>query len=96
MCDVLARTASVTTLRRERYLFDSDDARVLKARAQLSVPKNRTKEVDWAKCEARHQRARMDEQLGRLRPFTGWEEGGGCRLPDFCWNDWALPQVHLR
>ena len=47
--------------------------------------------TDWARCESRHQRARLEEGLGARRPFTNWE--GGCTMPDYAWNDWGKAQT---
>ena len=77
----------------EAFLFDSDDPRVMAAREELSKPKQRFKDVDWTKCESRNQKVRLDEGLGLKKPFTNWEDGGLCKLPDYAWQDWASPQV---
>ena len=49
--------------------------------------------VDWGRCEARHKRVRLEEKIGSKRPFTKWEEGGACHLPDYAWNDWGRAQT---
>ncbi|KAG5191268.1 hypothetical protein JKP88DRAFT_174699 [Tribonema minus] len=80
----------------EAFLLPNDDSRISAARAKLakSWDASRTRSrVDWSRCESRHSRARLDEQLGSKRPLTGWEEGGLCTLPDFAWNDWGQAQT---
>ena len=78
----------------EAFLLPSDDPRVHKGRERLAIPKERgATGTDWSRCESRHQRARMDEELGSKRPYTSWEAQGSCKLPDYAWNDWALVQT---
>ena len=86
----LERPASATL---EAFLFDSDDPRVHKGRQMLALPgeDNTRAGTDWARCESRHQRARLEEGLGTRRPFTNWE--GGCSMPDYAWNDWGKAQT---
>ena len=86
----LERPASSTL---EAFLFDSDDPRVHKGRQMLARPgEDGTRAgTDWARCESRHQRARLEEGLGARRPFTNWE--GGCTMPDYAWNDWGKAQT---
>jgi len=86
----LRRPASATL---EAFLFDSDDPRVHKGRQMLAMPGEDNTRVasDWARCESRHQRARLEEGLGQRRPFTNWE--GGCTMPDYAWNDWGKAQT---
>ena len=86
----LERPASSTL---EAFLFDSDDPRVHKGRQMLARPgEDGTRAgTDWARCESRHQRARLEEGLGARRPFTNWE--GGCVMPDYAWNDWGKAQT---
>ena len=86
----LRRPASATL---EAFLFDSDDPRVHKGRQMLAMPWEDNTRVasDWARCESRHQRARLEEGLGQRRPFTNWE--GGCTMPDYAWNDWGKAQT---
>ncbi|RPD59037.1 hypothetical protein L226DRAFT_489066 [Lentinus tigrinus ALCF2SS1-7] len=91
----LKRPASSTL---DAFLLPTDDPRIHQARQKLAneaynavgVTRGRT---DWGRCESRHQRARLEEQLGTKRPLTSWEEGGFCKLPDFAWNDWGVGQV---
>ncbi|CDO78139.1 hypothetical protein BN946_scf184710.g4 [Trametes cinnabarina] len=90
----LRRPASSTL---DAFLLPSDDPRIHQARQKLAseahtvgTARGRT---DWGRCESRHQRARLEEQLGTKRPLTSWEEGGFCKLPDFAWNDWGVGQV---
>ena len=86
----LERPASATL---EAFLFDSDDPRVHKGRQMLAMPGEDSTRAgtDWARCESRHQRARLEEGLGARRPFTNWE--GGCTMPDYAWNDWGKAQT---
>ncbi|KAI8996425.1 hypothetical protein BD414DRAFT_477931 [Trametes punicea] len=94
MLQKLKRPASSTL---DAFLLPSDDPRIHQARQKLAseahtagTTRGRT---DWGRCESRHQRARLEEQLGTKRPLTSWEEGGFCKLPDFAWNDWGIGQV---
>ncbi|KZT67381.1 hypothetical protein DAEQUDRAFT_812927 [Daedalea quercina L-15889] len=91
----LKRPASSTL---DAFLLPSDDPRIHQAREKLVSESfngvdRRTGRTDWGRCESRHQRARLEEELGLKRPLTGWEEGGFCKLPDFAWNDWGVGQV---
>ncbi|KAI0773312.1 hypothetical protein BD413DRAFT_541087 [Trametes elegans] len=94
MIQKLRRPASSTL---DAFLLPTDDPRIHQARQKLAseahtagTGRGRT---DWGRCESRHQRARLEEQLGTKRPLTSWEEGGFCKLPDFAWNDWGIGQV---
>ncbi|KAF9466118.1 hypothetical protein BDZ94DRAFT_1188147 [Collybia nuda] len=91
----LIRPASSTL---DAFLLASDDPRIHQARQKLvqesfNALDRRTGRTDWGRCESRHQRARLEENLGAKRPLTGWEEGGFCKLPDFAWGDWGVGQV---
>ncbi|KAI6113021.1 hypothetical protein F5141DRAFT_1195546 [Pisolithus sp. B1] len=91
----LKRPASSTL---DAFLLPSDDPRIHQARQKLvqdsgGVSESRTGRIDWTRCESRHARARLEEALGPKRPLTNWEEGGGCRMPDFAWQDWGIRQV---
>ncbi|KAI6041310.1 hypothetical protein EDC04DRAFT_2867311 [Pisolithus marmoratus] len=91
----LKRPASSTL---DAFLLPSDDPRIHQARQKLvqdsgSISETRTGRIDWTRCESRHARARLEEALGPKRPLTNWEEGGGCRMPDFAWQDWGIRQV---
>ncbi|OBZ73756.1 hypothetical protein A0H81_06364 [Grifola frondosa] len=91
----LRRPASSTL---DDFLLPSDDPRIHQARQKLAAESynaadRRTGRTDWGRCESRHQRARLEEQLGSKRPLTSWEEGGFCKMPDFAWNDWGVGQV---
>ena len=81
----------------EAFLLPEDDPRVHRGREELSKglrggDKN-SREVDWTRCQGRHQDYRADLLLGSKRPMTGWEDNGSCKMPDFCWNDWGTTQV---
>ena len=73
----LKRPASSTL---DAFLLPSDDSRIHQAR-QLLVKDNsggsdsRTGRTDWTRCESRHARGRIEEELGLKRPLTSWEEG---------------------
>ena len=77
MLQKLRRPASSTL---DAFLLPTDDPRIHQARQKLAneaynavgVTRGRT---DWGRCESRHQRARLEEQLGTKRPLTSWEEG---------------------
>ncbi|EAU90488.2 DNA repair protein rad8 [Coprinopsis cinerea okayama7 len=91
----LKRPASSTL---DAFLLPSDDPRIHHARQKLvqesyGAPDRRTGRTDWSRCESRHQRARLEEELGNKRPLTSWDDGGSCKLPDFAWNDWGVAQV---
>ncbi|KAF8513437.1 hypothetical protein BU17DRAFT_95428 [Hysterangium stoloniferum] len=91
----LYRPASSTL---DAFLLPRDDPRIHQAREKLVQESfggvdRRTGRTDWGRCESRHQRARLEEELGSKRPLTGWDEGGYCNLPDFAWNDWGVGQV---
>ncbi|PCH36338.1 hypothetical protein WOLCODRAFT_166855 [Wolfiporia cocos MD-104 SS10] len=91
----LKRPASSTL---DAFLLPSDDPRIHQAREKLvsesyNAVVRRTGRTDWGRCESRHQRARLEEELGLKRPLTSWDEGGFCKMPDFAWNDWGVGQV---
>jgi site-specific DNA-cytosine methylase len=73
----MQRPASCTL---DAFLLPSDDPRIHEGRQRLAMETKmsagrRKKEVDWARCEQRHSRARAEESLGNKRPLTKWEEG---------------------
>jgi site-specific DNA-cytosine methylase len=71
----LARPASSTL---DAFLLESDDPRIYQARQKLVhefANHERKAGYDWGRCELRHQKARIEEELGSKRPLTGWEEG---------------------
>ncbi|KZO91677.1 hypothetical protein CALVIDRAFT_567992 [Calocera viscosa TUFC12733] len=82
----------------DAFLLPTDDPRIHRAREKLvqeaahAIARGRTK-IDWSRCEGRHQRARLSEELGTRRPFTFWEEGGKSNMPDWTWRDWGVKQV---
>ncbi|KAG6861443.1 hypothetical protein C0995_016534 [Termitomyces sp. Mi166 len=91
----LKRPASSTL---DAFLLPSDDPRIHQSRQKLvqesyNALDRRTGRTDWSRCESRHQRARLEEELGAKRPLTSWDEGGFCKLPDFAWGDWGVGQV---
>jgi site-specific DNA-cytosine methylase len=90
----LARHASSSI---EAFLLDEDDPRVHRGRAELSKGalggEKGPREVDWTKCQGRHQDYRADLLLGSKRPLTAWEDNGSCRMPDYAWGDWGAKQV---
>lgn len=84
----LKRPASSTL---DAFLLPSDDPRIHQAREKLVSESfngvdRRTGRTDWGRCESRHQRARLEEELGLKRPLTGWEEGNAIedRRPQRC------------
>ena len=83
----------------EAFLLPNDDPRVHIAREKLANKARARgraaggKGTDWARCEARHQRARLEEGLGAKRPFTNWEDASACELYDYAWTDWARAQT---
>ncbi|KAJ8095250.1 hypothetical protein PM082_010473 [Marasmius tenuissimus] len=91
----LRRPASSTL---DEFLLPTDDPRIHQARQKLvaesyNASDRKTGRTDWGRCESRHQRARLEEELGPKRPLTSWEEGGTCKLLDFAWTDWGAAQV---
>ncbi|BFZ58826.1 hypothetical protein PYCC9005_005891 [Savitreella phatthalungensis] len=76
----------------EAFLMAEDDPRTIKARTALANAQSSRNAIDWARCEVRHRNARFTEELGDRRPLTLWVEGGGCTMPDYAWNDWAVLQ----
>ncbi|KAH8091667.1 hypothetical protein BXZ70DRAFT_952767 [Cristinia sonorae] len=95
MINNLRRPASSTL---DAFLLPTDDPRIHQSREKLAqssfnAADRRTGRTDWGRCESRHQRARLEEELGAKRPLTSWDEGGYCKLPDFAWNDWGVGQV---
>ncbi|KAJ7255504.1 hypothetical protein B0H12DRAFT_1113809 [Mycena haematopus] len=82
----------------DAFLLPSDDPRIHQARQKLvkesyNALDRRTGRTDWNRCERRHERARSDEELGKKRPLTNWDDGGSCSLPDYSWADWGVGQV---
>lgn len=64
----------------DAFLLPSDDPRIHQAREKLVKETfngldRRTGRTDWGRCESRHQRARLEEELGTKRPLTNWEDG---------------------
>ena len=82
----------------EAFMLHEDDPRVHRGRAELARGSRGDdgkgpREVDWTKCQGRHQDYRADLFLGPKRPLTGWEDNGSCRMPDYAWGDWGVKQV---
>ncbi|CAK5267657.1 unnamed protein product [Mycena citricolor] len=82
----------------DAFLLATDDPRIHEARQKLvkesyNAVDRKTGRTDWNRCERRHERARVEEMLGKKRPLTNWEDGGSCRMPDYCWADWGVGQV---
>ena len=82
----LKRPASSTL---DAFLLPTDDPRIHQGRQKVAndahgaigATRGRT---DWGRCESRHQRARLEEQLGTKRPLTSWEEGTFCLPSKMC------------
>ena len=75
--NAVKREASVSL---DAFLLPSDDPRIHRAREKLvqesyNAVDRKTGRTDWGRCESRHQRARLEEQLGTKRPLTNWGEG---------------------
>ncbi|KAJ7066529.1 hypothetical protein C8F01DRAFT_1123601 [Mycena amicta] len=82
----------------DAFLLPSDDPRIHEARQKLAkesynAADRRTGRTDWNRCERRHERSRAEEELGKKRPLTNWDDGGSCSLPDYSWSDWGVGQV---
>lgn len=92
--DELRRPASSSI---EAFLLDEDDPRVHRGREEMTkgIPGDDRgpREVDWTKCQGRHQDYRTDLFLGSKRPMTGWADNGSCKMPDYAWADWGVKQV---
>mmetsp|Transcript_13824 Transcript_13824/g.25733 ORF Transcript_13824/g.25733 Transcript_13824/m.25733 type:complete len:2142 (+) Transcript_13824:104-6529(+) len=91
---------AVQSLRRESsasleaFMLPDDDPRVQALRAETSChDEDKSSTREWVRCEAKHRQARSEEGLGVKRPLTHWQDGGGCKLPDYAWNDWGRRQV---
>lgn len=74
MVTEMRRPASSTL---DAFLLPSDDPRIHQAREKLVRESfngldRRTGRMDWGRCESRHQRARLEEELGSSRPLTHW------------------------
>ncbi|SPO39060.1 uncharacterized protein PSFLO_04539 [Pseudozyma flocculosa] len=79
----------------DAFLLPSDDPRIQKVRQQFAHGEGLSKgrsTIDWSKCQSRHERARDEEELGKTRPLTAWEEGGTCKMSHDGWNEWAVRQ----
>jgi site-specific DNA-cytosine methylase len=81
----------------EAFILDEDDPRVRRGREEMARglrgDDRKDRVVDWTKCQGRHQDYRSLFHLGIKRPMTDWVDGGTCKLPDYCWNDWGKVQV---
>ncbi|KAJ8456991.1 hypothetical protein ONZ45_g18498 [Pleurotus djamor] len=93
--DKLKRPATATL---DSLMLGTDEPRIHTARQKLVSESahaldRRTGRTDWSRCESRHQRARLEEQLGDKRPLTSWDDGGYCKVAVDAWGDWATIQV---
>ncbi|KAJ1020386.1 hypothetical protein NDA13_005705 [Ustilago tritici] len=90
--NVLMRPASSPL---DAFLLPTDDPRIQRVRRQFAHGEGLSKGrsiIDWSKCQSRHERARDEEELGKTRPLTAWEEGGTCKMSHDGWNEWAVRQ----
>ncbi|SPO28811.1 uncharacterized protein UTRI_05124_B [Ustilago trichophora] len=90
--NVLMRPASSPL---DAFLLPTDDPRIQRVRRQFAHGEGLSKgrsTIDWSKCQSRHERARDEEELGKTRPLTAWEEGGTCKMSHDGWNEWAVRQ----
>ncbi|PWZ01188.1 hypothetical protein BCV70DRAFT_159503 [Testicularia cyperi] len=79
----------------DAFLLPTDDPRIQRVRRQFAHGEGLSKgrsTIDWSKCQSRHERARDEEELGKTRPLTAWEEGGTCKMSHHGWNEWAVRQ----
>ncbi|SNX86341.1 uncharacterized protein MEPE_05050 [Melanopsichium pennsylvanicum] len=79
----------------DAFLLPTDDPRIQRVRRQFAHGQGLSKgrsTIDWSKCQSRHERARDEEELGKTRPLTAWEEGGTCKMSHDGWNEWAVRQ----
>ncbi|KAI9812586.1 MAG: hypothetical protein M1827_004575 [Pycnora praestabilis] len=90
----LSRPASSSI---DEFLLHEDDPRIHRAREELAKglrgAEKTPREVDWVRCQGRHQDYRAEMFLGHKRPMTNWEESGSCKMPDYAWGDWGIVQV---
>ncbi|KAI9683648.1 MAG: hypothetical protein M1829_004953 [Trizodia sp. TS-e1964] len=81
----------------EAFLLPEDDPRVHRGREELAKgargDDKAPREVDWTRCQGRHQDYRANLLLGSKRPLTHWEDNGSCKVPDYAWGEWAVGQV---
>ncbi|KAI9675585.1 MAG: hypothetical protein M1817_000951 [Caeruleum heppii] len=81
----------------EAFLLHEDDPRVHRGREEMTRgafgDDKGPREVEWVRCQGRHQDYRNALNLGSKRPITHWEDNGSCKMPDFSWCDWGLSQV---
>lgn len=81
----------------ESFLLKEDDPRVQTAREQMakgSRGEDRApREVEWTKCQGRHEDYRASLQLGTGKPITAWVNRGSCKTPEFAWHEWNKKQV---
>lgn len=81
----------------EAFLLPEDDPRIQRGREELvkgAAGEDRgPRDVDWTKCQGRHQNYRASLSLGFRRPMTNWEDNGSCKMPDYSWGDWGVKQV---
>ncbi|TFY66733.1 hypothetical protein EVG20_g4345 [Dentipellis fragilis] len=99
MMKSLTRPASASL---DAFLLSSDDPRIHQAREKLVQESyngagRRTGRTDWGRCESRHQRTRLEENLGAKRPLTNWDEVSSKRPvkgvdPSFKTQVWNLSQ----
>lgn len=68
----LKRPASSTL---DAFLLPSDDPRIHLGHQKQVQEISTHGRIDWARCESRHQRARLEEELGNKRPLSSWDEG---------------------
>jgi hypothetical protein len=93
---LMKRLESPATATVQDFLLHEDDPRLQQARFNLIKAKAESKarpRVDWNRCELRHEKTRLEEELGDQRPLTRWVHGGVTKFVDFAWNDWGSSQV---
>lgn len=82
----------------ESFLLPTDDPRIAIAHQEMAnqIARQdglRTRTTEWVKCEEKHVKARLEENLGQKRPLTAWQDNGGAPvMPDGSWTDWASTQ----
>ena len=82
----------------EEFLVRAADPSVEAARRQLALDSQDKQGVrggatDWLRCQGKHQRERVANNLGTKRPLTEWTEARPCRLPDHGQNNWGEKQT---
>ena len=80
----------------EAFLLPDTDVRLQEAKMshaeaiERDDPKAATK---WVLCQGRYKNCRFAWQTGDGRPYSSWQNGGSCKVPDYAWHNWSKAQV---